>query len=168
MIYNCLLFFKVCNPLGAGKTRHKFNCTYMTNLQIQPALRSKVQSIQLVSLVSSKIWKEYGNKRCNKKLVDDLKTLETEGISIDVPTKKVVRAGLQFVVGDNLGQHNLAEMNQVFSSGFICRWCKISYEDACKKSLCYRDCQDGFRPEEWTTEDYDMCADKAEEEGRGG
>jgi hypothetical protein len=58
-------------------------------------------------------------------------------------------------------------MNQVFSSGYICRWCKSSYNDACRNSLCYRDCQDGFRPEEWTTEDYDTYADKAEEEGWG-
>lgn len=89
--------------MGAGKVRHKFNCTYMTNLEIQPALRSKVQSIQLVSLVPSKVWKEYGNEKCNKKLIDDLIKLETEGIVVDVPTKKVVRAGLLFVVGDNLG-----------------------------------------------------------------
>ena len=66
---------------------------------------------------------------CNRKLVEDLKMLETEGIDVEKPTKRVVKAGLQFIVGDNLGAHNLAEMNQVFSSGNICRWCKANYDD---------------------------------------
>ena len=40
---------ELCNPLGSGKTRHKILCSYFTSLDIQPALRSKVNSIQLGS-----------------------------------------------------------------------------------------------------------------------
>lgn len=104
---------------------------------------------------------------CNRKLVEDLKMLETEGIDVEEPTKRVVKAGLQFIVGDNLGAHNLAEMNQVFSSGNICRWCKANYNDVCRKSLCYSECQDDFKPDDWTVDQYDAYANKAEEEGRG-
>ena len=136
-------------------------------MEIQAPLRSKVQSVQLVSLINSKIWKKYGNKPCNQKLVDDLKILETEGVDIEVPVKKNVKAGLQFIVGDNLGQHCLAEMNSVFSSGRICRWCKVTYNEACRDSLIYAGCKDKFKPDEWTVEDYEKNADKAIEEGYG-
>ena len=155
---------EVCNPLGAGKTKHKFNCCYFSTLDIQPALRSKVQSIQLVSIVSSRVWKKYGNDACNQRLVSDLKDLENDGIEIVAPVIKTVRAGLQYIVGDNLGQHNIAEMNQAFSSGYICRWCKATYNQVCRDGQCYSGCQDGFRPDEWTVEDYDECAKKAEDE----
>ena len=131
---------EVCNPLGAGKTKHKINCTYFSTFQIQPALRSKVNPIQLVSLVTSKVWKKHGNHLCNERLIEDLKVLETEGVEkaeIEHPTKTAVRAGLQYIVGDNLGQHTIAELNQSFSSGNICRWCKVTYDEACRKGLAY-------------------------------
>ena len=157
---------EICNPIGPGKTRHKLNCTYFTSMHIQPALRSKVQGVQLVSLVKSKLWKKYGNKNCNQRLVDDLKLLENEGIEILKPVKRIVKAGLQFIVGDNLGQHTLAEMNQVFSSGRICRWCVTTYDEVCKQGLCYKNCREGFEPNEWTVDKYNELAEKATEEGR--
>lgn len=158
---------EIVNPLGAGKTKHKFNCTYMSTLDIQPALRSKTQSIQLVSIVPSKHWKKYGNKECNRRLVEDLHLLETEGVAVSVPTDKIVKAGLLYIVGDNLGQHTIAEMSQNFSSGQICRWCKITHKNVCKDGLSYSQCQEGFSPEEWTVESYDENAKKAED-GDGG
>ena len=41
---------EVANPLWAGKVRHKINCTYYSHTNIQLQLRSKVTSVQLVSL----------------------------------------------------------------------------------------------------------------------
>ena len=38
-----------------------------------------------------------------------------------------VKAGLAYIIGDNLGQHTIAELNQAFSCANICHWCKISY-----------------------------------------
>ena len=52
---------EVANPLGSAKTKHKINCCYYTTLHVQSALRGRVKSIQLVSLISSKTWKKYGN-----------------------------------------------------------------------------------------------------------
>ena len=156
---------EVCNPLGSGKTRHKINCTYLSTMHIQPALRSKVQAVQLVSLVKSKSWKKFGNDACNKRLISDLALLETEGVQVENPVKRIVKAGLQFIIGDNLGQHQIAEMNQVFSSGKICRWCTISYDEACKQGLAYQGCRDGFKPDDWTVEVYDANAEKAKEDG---
>ena len=127
---------EVCNPLSAAKTRHKINCTYYTSMNIQAALRSKIQSVQLVSLVSSKVWKKHGNAYCNQMFIEDMKKLETKGLQLTKPTLKTVRVGLAYIVGDNLGQHNISEISQSFSSGYICRWCQALYEDVCRRNLC--------------------------------
>ena len=158
---------EVCNPLGAGKTKHKINCTYFSSLHIQPALRSKVQSVQLVSLVLSRVWKKYGNQLCYDRFVVDMKKLEDEGLEINLPVKETVHVGLAFIIGDNLGQHNLAEMSQSFSSGYICRWCKASYDEVCRRGLCYDGIEGDFHPNEWTVPEYDSTAQKAEDEGGG-
>ena len=152
---------EVCNPLGSGKSRHKINCTYFTSADIQPALRTKVNSIQLISLVLSRYWKRHGNAACNKNFIDDMKLLEEDGVQILKPCEKIVKVGLAYVVGDNLGQHSLAEMSTSFSSGFICRWCQVDYKAVCQEGKCYKGCQEGFDPVEWTVEEYDRMAKKA-------
>ena len=96
---NLKYFFQVVNSLGAGKGKHKIQCTYYTTLDITPALRSKVKSIQLVSLVLSKDWKQYGNLACNSNLLEDLKDLEENGLKIYKPVEKIVKAGLALIVG---------------------------------------------------------------------
>ena len=79
------------------------------------------------------------------------------------PVLATVKAGLAYIVGDNLGQHNLSEISQSFSSGNICRWCKATYREVCKDGLCYSGCRDDFKPEKWTVQEYDQNADLAEE-----
>lgn len=146
---------EVCNPLGSGKTRHKINCTYFTTTEIQPPLRTKVNSVQLVSLVLSRVWKKYGTPVCNKNFIDDLHDLEDEGIVVSTPVTRTVKAGLLYFLGDNLGQHSLAEMSTSFSSGYICRWCQCEYKEVCLENKPYPQCQSGFNPAAWTAEVYD-------------
>ena len=55
-------------------------------------------SFQLVSLVRSKNWKEYGNEAVNKRLISDIKDLEDFGITIESPLRKNVKAGLAYLV----------------------------------------------------------------------
>ena len=153
---------KVANPLGAGKVRHKINMSYYTSLDVQPQLRTKVKSIQLVSVVLSRHWKKYGNAVCNKQFITDLKQLEQEGLNISKPVPMNVKVGLCCIVGDNLGQHAIGEYSTNFSSGYICRWCKTTYQDACKDGKCYNGCKDDFSAELWTEDEYERNADLAE------
>ena len=152
---------EVCNPLGSGKSKHKVNVTYYTTLDVQSPLRSRVKSIQLVSLVMSKVWKKYGNEKCNDRLIADLMELESDGIEVYVPEKKVVKVALCYIVGDNLGLHQLAEFSANFSSGQICRVCQATYEDVCKKHRVYADIEEDFHPIEFTKDSYDAFANLA-------
>ena len=158
---------EIANPLGSGKTKHKMNMTYFTTYEVQSALRSKIQSVQLVSIVKSKLWKKHGNMKTNRRLLSDLKILETDGIVINKPVKKTVKAGLMVIVGDNLGLHQLSELNCCFSNGHICRICKVTYEEVCKQNLLYSGVEDEFEPELFTEATYDALANKAETEGGG-
>ena len=151
---------EVVNPLGSGKTKHKINCTYYTTYDIQGPLRSKTRSIQLVSLVSSKIWKNYGTFKTNSRLLDDLLVLETEGIVVSKPQNRTVKAGLAVIIGDNLGLHQLGEYNAVFSSGNICRVCDIEYDDL-RNNQVYSGIDDKFRPSLFTPSSYDEYANCA-------
>ena len=62
-----------------------------------------------MSLVLSRYWKKNGNEACNKNFVDDMKRLEVEGVKVEKPYEKTVKVGLAYLVGDNLGQHSIAE-----------------------------------------------------------
>ena len=128
----------IANPLGSGKTKHKINATYFTTYEVQPAFRSKIQSVQLVSLTRSKFWKNHGNLKANERLLEDLKQLETDGIEINKPVKRIVKAGLIVLVGDNLGLNQLGEYNACFSSGNICRICTADYDHTCRKHLRFK------------------------------
>ena len=57
---------ELANPLGSGKVKHKINATYLTTYEVQGALRSKIKSVQLVSLIRSKFWKNNGNLKSNE------------------------------------------------------------------------------------------------------
>ena len=156
---------EVVNPLGAGKTKHKIQCCYYTTVDIIPPLRCKVKSTQLCSLVLSSNWKKHGNEACNRQLVIDLKDLEKVGIEINKPSKKVVKAGLCLIVGDNLGQNQLGEFSSCFSSGFICRVCDANYKDVCKNRQVYSESVDDYKTEILTKDKYDQCATLAVESG---
>ena len=92
---------------------------------------------------------------CNKNFIDDLHDLEDEGIVVSTPVTRTVKAGLLYFLGDNLGQHSLAEMSTSFSSGYICRWCQCEYKEVCLENKPYPQCQSGFNPAAWTAEVYD-------------
>ena len=86
---------ELANPLGSAKVKHKINCTYVTSLTVQSALRGRINSVQLVSLVKSSTWKKYGNLKCNEKLIADLQELETIGIQVSYPCPRIVKGGVR-------------------------------------------------------------------------
>ena len=67
----------------------------MTSLTVQSALRGRINSVQLVSLVKSSTWKKYGNLKCNEKHIADLKELETIGIQVSYPCPRTVKGGVK-------------------------------------------------------------------------
>ena len=74
--------FEVVNPLGSARNKHKIVVVYYTLGNFVPAIRSKVDVLQLALLVRDKDLRRFGPTAVFKPLLDDLKSLESDGIDL--------------------------------------------------------------------------------------
>lgn len=120
--------FNCCNPLGSAKKKFKMHGMYMTLGNLKPYLRSFLKSIRLVLLLNDNSLKgsQRQFKRCFKTVMKDLKDLEDNGL--DYKGEKIA-VRVQFLVGDNLGQHTLGGFIECFTGTHFCRYCDISAAD---------------------------------------
>jgi len=113
--------FEICNPLGAFRKKHKVLGMYMTIANLPPWLRTSVDHIQLVALIYDKDVKKYGFNNVFKVMVEDLKILETEGISVN---NMILKGTVIAFAGDNLASHQTGGFNENFNTmGYFCRYC---------------------------------------------
>ena len=129
----------------------------MTVAEIPKTQRSKIDRIMLVAVVREKVVKRFGFKKVYHQIVEDLKKLES-GIKITLPVQRLVKAGLLLHPADNLEAHSVGGFSQSFSSGDICRFCHIKYEDLQENVHSYGSKQHS----RWTKEEYDRAADIVE------
>jgi len=115
--------FEVVNPLGSARNKHKILGVYYTLGNFVPSVRSKIDILQLVLLVRDKDLRRFGPKAVFKPLLDDLKSLESDGIDLGTGFG-VTKGTVAFVLGDNLGSHFMGGFVESFStSSFFCRYC---------------------------------------------
>lgn len=94
--------FEVVNPLGSAKKKHKLIGVYYTLANFSPEKRSNIDHLQLVLLCREDDLKIHSANKVFERLVNDLKIMETEGISINGET---IKGSLFCITGDNLGSH---------------------------------------------------------------
>ena len=122
--------FDVCNPLGSSKSKFKMIGVYMILLNLPPYLRSKINNIKLVLLCREKYISMFSWADILRDLIKDIKILETDGISINLPNKITFRGGLVAVLGDNLGSHQIGGFTESFgNTKHFCRYCEISRKE---------------------------------------
>jgi hypothetical protein len=115
--------FEVCNPLGSSKGVHKLLGIYFTLGNFLPHHRSSVDHMQLVLLCKEKNIKCFSFTKVLKPLVNDLQQIEDIGIVIK---NTAVKGSLLFIVGDNLGSHQIGGFTENFSrSLYWCRYCLL-------------------------------------------
>lgn len=116
--------FEVVNPLGAKKGKHKVSAFYFTLGNIEQKYNSLLRNIHLCLIVRYCFVKKYSYKVILQPLINDLVTLCTEGIGLDVDGEnEVVLGGLASISCDNLTAHSLAGYTCSFNHGRICRFC---------------------------------------------
>ena len=98
---------EVTNPLGAGKGKHKLCNVYFQVADIPRFQRSKIDRLLLVMTFREKLLKKYTYSLILRPLLNDLVKLECEGIDVDWPVPRTVKAGLLLYSGDNLGKKTL-------------------------------------------------------------
>lgn len=113
---------EIANPLGTSRKIHKMCSIYWVFADLQPKYRSALHVIQLAALCKVPDIERCGYQRALKPLLNDLCTLEKDGVFIECLGESV-RGTVSCVVSDNLAAHALAGFMQSFRAGYICRFC---------------------------------------------
>lgn len=80
--------------------------------------------MSLVLLCGEKDIKQFGCAKVFSEMLEDLKDLEENGISVG---NKTIKGALYCIAGDNLGSHGIGGFSENFSSSkYFCRYCEIT------------------------------------------
>jgi hypothetical protein len=103
----------ITNPLAPGTAKkHKMILMYYT-LGTMPAWnRTKVDTLQLIMAIRSEDYKQFNKSQCYRKVVDELKLLETVGLDLD---GEKVHAGILYYSADNLEAHDIGGFSATFN-----------------------------------------------------
>ena len=125
--------FEVCNPLGSSRLKHKLTGLYYIIGNAGPQNTSSLRSIHLAVLVRSAFVKKYGLVKILARFLADIQSFECNGISININNTHItVYGSLATMSADNLASHQLGGFRMCFSSGRVCRFCMVCYEDLSK------------------------------------
>lgn len=118
---------EINNSLGSHSQTHSV-CNFYYSFPCFPKIEGKLDNIFLAAVIKTQDMKKYGNEKCLKPLIEELKLLEQEGLEFIFPDgkKQNVYFLLGLVLGDNLGLNSLLNFSKSFSSNFFCRFCKAS------------------------------------------
>lgn len=117
----------VTNPIGPKKDQHKLTLVYFMLEDIPDMFRSTLQCINLVAICHTKYLKD--NEKRTKfydPIVKDLNDLQSAGLIINTFNSRL-HFTFTTVAADNLAAHEIAGLQQTFSSGYFCRRCLITY-----------------------------------------
>lgn len=126
--------FEPCSALRTKTGSHKMLGVYMQIRNIDPQHKSKLENIHLVALIKSEDLKS-GDDSFDKiasKIVNELKVLETEGMTIRDDVK--LKAILVNISADNLGANGVFGFVECFVANYFCRICELN-RDECKTNV---------------------------------
>lgn len=131
------IFFDDVQLTAPLKTKpHKVNAIYFIVRNFPPKFVSKLDNMFLVSLCDSVIVKKHGCNSILNPFVQDLKILETDGITIDKGNgeKIILKGTLMQVSFDNLGGNEIFGFVKCFTAHYYCRICFCSSKICNKKT----------------------------------
>lgn len=127
----------VLNPIGNATSKYKMICVYLVIGNLDPHLRVLTDNVHLILLCKNKDFAYFGPGVIFRRLIEDLKTLEDEGIVIHGGGfEETVYGSVFTTLNDNLGAHQLAGMTENFSRcSYFCRSCYIDHDTFLKDPL---------------------------------
>ncbi|RVE61678.1 hypothetical protein OJAV_G00174850 [Oryzias javanicus] len=120
--------FETSNPLGSKRGIHKIGCIYFILRNLPPKCNSILMNIHLVSLFHTPDLHKYGFDVILEPLINDVKQLESQGLSLPFSDEPVYGTISQ-ITGDNLGMHSILGFTESFNSRHFCRLCLIEKDD---------------------------------------
>ncbi|KAK3928716.1 Anthranilate phosphoribosyltransferase [Frankliniella fusca] len=117
----------LAKALGPANSTFKISHWAFTLGNLKPWHRTKVDPIQLVMLCREQVVSYFGLERVLKPLIEDLKSLEEDGVEI---RGEKVKASIALILGDNLAAHTIGGFVESFSqTEHFCRYCEESRSD---------------------------------------
>ena len=99
---------ELCNPLGAYVKKHKLGVVTFSLGNIHPQYSSTLRTISLVALATVPVIEKNGIDEVLRPFVNDLNTLYTSGINVDVDGVCYTFKGcLLTFLGDTLALHEI-------------------------------------------------------------
>ena len=126
--------FEVSNPLGTSKKKHKMCAVYWVIANVPSKYRSTLHSIQLAILCKTTHVKEYGYSKILHPLIQDLVSLEQQGLYVE-NLGACVKGTVLYVAADNLAAHSLAGFFESFTVYRFCRFCMATRSDIQDKDV---------------------------------
>lgn len=118
--------FQTGNTLGSHSDTNKLCGVYISFPFLPPHCQTSLYSIFYALLFYFKDRTKFGNNAVFRKLIDELKHLETEGVQLDLPDKRIiVYFKLGVIIGDNLGLRSVLSFTESFNANYACRFCKM-------------------------------------------
>lgn len=119
---------EINNPLGS----HSSNlvCNFYATFPCLPD-DTKLENVFFIAAINSNDLKNIGKKRCLKPIIDQMKSLETDGISVKLSSGENYHPYFIpiLILGDNLGLNSLLGFTKSFNSTF-CRFCSIKKKES--------------------------------------
>lgn len=112
----------VMNVLGSAKNKYKLLMMYFTIANLKPHHRAKIETKHLCMTMRESVFKKVKAEKSFEEILRELKELETGGI---LYKGERVPLAVEFILGDNLGQHVIGGFIESFSVKFFCRFCPI-------------------------------------------
>lgn len=118
------------NALGTHKAAGSQNCSYYFFPTLPSQYQSRLDNIFTAGFHSSADIKKHGKEASFNSLVDELSVLATDGLILDIGGEDIkVFFVLGLLLGDNLGQNDVAGFTTSFVSNHCCRFCRIYKTD---------------------------------------
>lgn len=129
--------YETNSPLGSHRGIAKMGAIYIMIPCLPPHIQSKLENIFVPLLFNTLDEKEFDFKIITSKLLDELKDLESTGITIfeNTSEEKTIYLTLLTVIGDNLGVNAIHGFITSFSGNYCCRFCLI--DRTLIKNTCY-------------------------------
>jgi len=146
----------VVNPLGSARGKHKVLGVYYTLGNLLPAVRSRIDTRQLLILCTDKNLRKFGPEIIFKDLIQDLKSLETEGVDLGINFGSR-KGAVVSILGDNLGSHTIGGFVENFSGpGHFCCYC-LATNDAMAHGMFLSTAFERRTPENYDAAVLNVC-----------
>lgn len=129
------------NPLGASAKTHKYSMFYWTLANLNPKVRSTLNTVQLYAIVKTAYLKKPNAlEKILEPFIKDINTLQSIGIDIDVGGGKIrnFKGSLFFCAGDTPASAMLGGFKESVAAYRPCRSCtttnaewKLNFRDNC-------------------------------------